>query len=153
MTGRTIRANRFALLLLVVLGSFSGGCQHTVRVAEADLNNAPLPRELDKQTLPDYVIEPPDILLIDAISVVPIRVSAGDVLFIHVTNAFETRPSTTCLKSTGKGMSNSSAITEPNWIKTANPSWTKKRNPFAASSTTESSRWPGKRSRRFARPW
>jgi len=48
-----------------------------------------LPRELDMVTMPEYVIEPPDILRIDAVRVIPpspYRVEALDGLFIQVAN-------------------------------------------------------------------
>jgi polysaccharide export outer membrane protein len=95
MTGRTIHAGRFALLLLGALGVCSAGCHHTAHFTETNHLHPVAPRELDKQTLADYVIEPPDILLIDAISIIPkppYRVAAGDVLLIQVPNAFETDP-------------------------------------------------------------
>jgi polysaccharide export outer membrane protein len=50
-----------------------------------------------KITLPDYVIEPPDVLLIDAVRVVPrppYRISSLDVLSIHVEGALPERPLT-----------------------------------------------------------
>jgi polysaccharide biosynthesis/export protein len=46
-----------------------------------------VPRELAKTTLPDYVIEPPDVLLIDAVRVMPkppYRVEPLDVLTVQV---------------------------------------------------------------------
>ena len=46
-----------------------------------------VPRELAKTTLPPYIIEPPDILSIDAVRIVPrapYRVNTLDVLAIHV---------------------------------------------------------------------
>lgn len=45
-----------------------------------------LPHELNKVSLPDYVIEPPDILLIDAVKVVPkapYRIETLDVLYVQ----------------------------------------------------------------------
>jgi polysaccharide biosynthesis/export protein len=48
---------------------------------------ADVPRELAKTTLPDYVIEPPDVLLIDAVRVMPkppYRVEPLDVLAVQV---------------------------------------------------------------------
>jgi polysaccharide export outer membrane protein len=81
--------------MLVALLLCSLGCSHTVHLAEADIRHSSLPRELDKQTLTDYVIEPPDILLIDAISIIPkppYRVAPGDVLLIQVPDAFKTEP-------------------------------------------------------------
>ncbi len=56
---------------------------------------APVPRELTKVVLPDYVIEPPDILLVDALTVQPkppYHVATGDILIISVPNAFPTDP-------------------------------------------------------------
>jgi polysaccharide export outer membrane protein len=54
-----------------------------------------VPRELNKAVLPDYIIEPPDILMIDAIAVMPkppYHIQTGDVLAIQVPNAFPTDP-------------------------------------------------------------
>ena len=56
-----------------------------------------MPRELMKITLPDYVIEPPDVLLIDAVRVVPkppYRISSLDILSIQVEGALPDRPLT-----------------------------------------------------------
>jgi polysaccharide export outer membrane protein len=55
----------------------------------------PIPRELAKVNLPDYVIEPPDILLIDAIRVVPkppYRVEPFDALFIQAEEVLPKEP-------------------------------------------------------------
>ena len=49
--------------------------------------NGPLPSEKEKVTHPAYVIEPPDILFIDAIRVVPkppYRIEPLDILLIQV---------------------------------------------------------------------
>lgn len=54
-----------------------------------------LPRELQKTTLPDYVIEPPDILLIDAVQVIPLppyRIETLDVLSVQVEGEFPEYP-------------------------------------------------------------
>jgi polysaccharide export outer membrane protein len=48
---------------------------------------APVARELEKVSLPRYVIEPPDILLIDALRVIPkdpFRIEPLDILYIEV---------------------------------------------------------------------
>jgi polysaccharide export outer membrane protein len=61
----------------------------------AGFNSNNLPRELNKYNLPDYVIEPPDVLLIDALRVVPLppyRAAPLDSLLIQVPNAFPTDP-------------------------------------------------------------
>jgi polysaccharide export outer membrane protein len=81
-------AGWFALTLIAV------GCQHT-RKMENQVLGTNLPNETKKMVLPDYVIEPPDILLIDAISIIPkppYRVAPGDVLLVQVGNAFESEP-------------------------------------------------------------
>ena len=42
------------------------GCQ-TVRTPEESIADSNIPRELNKTTLPPYVIEPPDILLVEVL--------------------------------------------------------------------------------------
>lgn len=54
-----------------------------------------VPRELSKVTMPDYVIEPPDIIMIDAIKVVPkspYLVESLDLLAIQVPGALPDHP-------------------------------------------------------------
>jgi polysaccharide biosynthesis/export protein len=54
-----------------------------------------VPRELDKVSLPRYVIEPPDILIINAIKVVPKpphRLEPFDGILVRVANAFTDAP-------------------------------------------------------------
>jgi polysaccharide export outer membrane protein len=55
----------------------------------------PLPHELAKATLPSYVIEPPDILFLDAIRIIPkppYRIEPLDVLVIQVAEALPNQP-------------------------------------------------------------
>jgi len=55
----------------------------------------PAPRELAKTALPEYVVEPPDILLIDAIKVVPLppyRIHTLDTLIVYVPGALPDQP-------------------------------------------------------------
>src|SRR5262245_20919742 len=55
----------------------------------------PIPRELAKTALPEYTIEIPDILLLDAVSVVPrspYHVGALDALNINVTGTLPDKP-------------------------------------------------------------
>jgi polysaccharide export outer membrane protein len=55
----------------------------------------PIPRELDKVSLPDYVIEPPDVLLIDAVRGTPLppyRIEPLDVLQVQVPDALPNEP-------------------------------------------------------------
>ncbi len=59
------------------------------------LPNSPAPRELDMVSLPLYTIEPPDILMINAVKIVPKpphKVEAFDGLLIRVANAFADQP-------------------------------------------------------------
>jgi polysaccharide export outer membrane protein len=59
------------------------------------IENAPLPRELAKTSLPPYVIETPDILLIDAVRVVPrppYRIEPLDALLVQVTDGLPNEP-------------------------------------------------------------
>ena len=91
---RMTRLTRLGLLLLCLCGA---GC-HSVRLQKQELVPLPpvnVPRELTKVALPEYVIEPPDILLIDAVSLVPRgsqRIAPLDVLMIQVTPTFPDRP-------------------------------------------------------------
>ncbi|MFK7820868.1 MAG: polysaccharide biosynthesis/export family protein [Planctomycetaceae bacterium] len=63
-----------------------GGCQGGVQHASFQ-GPSPLPRELDKTTLPRHVIEAPDILLIEAVDNLRLessRLQAGDSLIVQV---------------------------------------------------------------------
>jgi len=54
-----------------------------------------IPRELDKVTLPRYVVEPPDILLIEGVKLVPKsphKLETFDVILVRVTGAFPDQP-------------------------------------------------------------
>lgn len=54
-----------------------------------------VPRELEKVTLPRYVIEPPDILLIEGVKLVPKsphKIETFDALLVRVSGAFPDRP-------------------------------------------------------------
>jgi polysaccharide biosynthesis/export protein len=95
-----IRSKQHALLWLpAVIGILSvvGGCRATAPAAapapvapsgEVGLVPAhPVPRELCKAVLPTYVIEPPDILEIDAVHIVPrppYRLRVGDAVGLQV---------------------------------------------------------------------
>lgn len=81
-------------LVLAVLAASGGGCHSLPMGYECCkppkfnpccLPDTPVPKELNKVSLPPYVIETPDILLIEAIRVIPLppyRVEPLDVLFI-----------------------------------------------------------------------
>ncbi len=82
-----------ALAALTLICAASAGCACCQPDAEVCDNG--LPRELLKTVLPPYTIEPPDILLIDALRVIPLppyRVDPLDGLVIQVSNAFPTAP-------------------------------------------------------------
>lgn len=87
-------ANPRSLFVGVLLGTlFLSGCVHHRHCV--DSNVAGLPRELDKTVLPTYVIEPPDILLIDAVRLIPkppYLVEPLDSLFVHVTGTLQNEP-------------------------------------------------------------
>jgi protein involved in polysaccharide export with SLBB domain len=56
---------------------------------------SPVPRELDMVSLPAYVIEPPDILFLQAVKIVPKpphKLEPFDALLIRVANAFSDQP-------------------------------------------------------------
>lgn len=81
--------------LLLLLGSGSG-CHYIYPGRNAGgpipLIPAEIPRELSKTTLPDYIIEPPDVLSIEAISLLPkepYRLRALDVVSIVASGAPE----------------------------------------------------------------
>ena len=95
MNRRTFEASCPLALMCCLAGLLFTGCHHTEKVSEGDMVSNFIPRELQKQPLPEYIIEPPDILLVDAVSVIPkppYLVSPGDVLLARVANAFETDP-------------------------------------------------------------
>jgi polysaccharide export outer membrane protein len=73
----------------------AGGCATVQHGSTANCPLANVPRELDKTNLPTYVIEPPDILLIDALRVVPLppyRIEPLDILYLSVEKALPTTP-------------------------------------------------------------
>ena len=91
-------------LLMIILAALLGSTGCTAFLAPRDPFPAtppepPLestvPRELDKVTLPRYVIEPPDILLIEGVKLVPKSphaVETFDVLLVRVAGAFPDQP-------------------------------------------------------------
>lgn len=79
----------FPIFLAVLL---SGGCVHTDRSQPPGLE---APHELAKVDLPEYVIEPPDILKIDALKLVPrglYKIQTLDVLYVRVTKVLAEAP-------------------------------------------------------------
>lgn len=89
MTGMSRRLPQRPLWFLlwgaVLLGAIGSGCTHRQCIAPE-----PVPHELAKVPLPPYVIESPDILLINAIRVIPkppYRIEPLDALGIRVVEA------------------------------------------------------------------
>ncbi len=84
----------FALLCAL---TFATGC-HSFGPRHQQPNPLPpvnAPRELAKTSMPDYVIEPPDVLMIDAVRVIPIgeqRIAPMDVLMLQSTGTLPDKP-------------------------------------------------------------
>ncbi len=73
----------------------AAGCHSLGAGKDVPLPPVDVPRELKKVTLPDYVIEPPDILLIDAVAILPrgpYRAQPLDILFIEASPSFPEQP-------------------------------------------------------------
>jgi polysaccharide biosynthesis/export protein len=103
--GTTIVRAIIVLAAIVPIGCRSGVQSETT----IPLSPPNVPRELAKTSLPDYVIEPPDVLLIDAISLIsigPHRVGPLDVLTIDVTPTFPGRPISGPYQVDGRGAIN-----------------------------------------------
>src|SRR3990170_4058083 len=96
------RSCRGATWLLVAVVAACTGCtafmepRNPVPITPAEAPpTSPVPRELEKVTLPRYVIEPPDILLIEGVKLVPKsphRLETFDVILIRVIGAFPEQP-------------------------------------------------------------
>jgi polysaccharide biosynthesis/export protein len=96
------RSHTVPLLIVLLLLGAQLGCQTTHQAA------APLPvaghlphvvgdapRELRKVVLPDYVIEPPDVLVIEAVNIIPKApyvLRAGDILSLRVASTLPDAP-------------------------------------------------------------
>src|SRR4051812_34146640 len=64
-------------LLLPLAALLACGCQ-TVKTPEERIAKSNLPRELTKTSLPDYVVEPPDLIQIEVLEALPGRPIAGE---------------------------------------------------------------------------
>jgi len=64
-----------SLFTLVVL--MSAGCQ-TVKTPEEDIAKRKIAREFEKTSMPDYVIEPPDIIVVEVLEALPGRPITGE---------------------------------------------------------------------------
>jgi polysaccharide biosynthesis/export protein len=74
---RAERVYRRAGWLALLAVSFLCGCQ-TVRTPEEKIANSNIPREFQKVSMPDYVVEPPDLLLVEVLEATPGRPISGE---------------------------------------------------------------------------
>jgi len=87
------------MLYAVVLSALASGCHSVgqydpIRLGSLSPDSG-VPRELEKMTLPTYLIEPPDILLVDAVKVVPkapYRIEPLDVLSVQASGTLDDAP-------------------------------------------------------------
>jgi polysaccharide biosynthesis/export protein len=64
-------------LILTAAALFSCGCQ-TVKTPEEKIAKSNIPTELKKTTMPDYVVEPPDIIDVEVLEALPGRPITGE---------------------------------------------------------------------------
>jgi polysaccharide export outer membrane protein len=62
---------------LAVAVLISAGCQ-TVKTPEEDIAKSNIPREFTKVSMPDYIVEPPDLLLVEVLEALPGRPISGE---------------------------------------------------------------------------
>lgn len=98
MEDRGVQLRLMRQLLVLLLVVLTTGCHvyHENEPADVDtFRSADLPRELNKVSLPPYLIEPPDVLLVDVVNTVPkppYRLQSLDVVAINVAGALPERP-------------------------------------------------------------
>jgi polysaccharide biosynthesis/export protein len=94
-------AEPYTMRLATMFGVFctvcaiSAGCTSIPTRSEHEIVPASVPKELNKVSLPTYVVEPPDILLVDVIRAVPkapYKIAAMDALLIQATGVLPTDP-------------------------------------------------------------
>lgn len=71
------RSFRRAGWLLMLAACAACGCQ-TVRTPEEKIANSNIPTEFKKVAMPDYVIEPPDLVLVEVLEALPGRPISGE---------------------------------------------------------------------------
>jgi polysaccharide biosynthesis/export protein len=74
---RTGRIRRRAGWLLTLAACAACGCQ-TVRTPEEKIAHSNIPTEFKKVSMPDYVLEPPDLLLVEVLEALPGRPISGE---------------------------------------------------------------------------
>src|SRR5215218_1503992 len=104
MIRMSVNRRLVAAAVVAVLAAAGGGC-HSLpsghkcckppKFDPCCIPELPVPRELNKVSLPAYVIETPDILIIEATRLIPLppyRVEPLDVLYVSARGVFETDP-------------------------------------------------------------
>lgn len=87
-----IRKRVSSVVALIAAATLGGGCHTLHPPAKPALD---LPRELVKVNFPDYRVEPPDVLLIEAVRAIPkppYKTEPLDVLFVNLANPIPERP-------------------------------------------------------------
>jgi polysaccharide biosynthesis/export protein len=74
---RTRYARRQLGWLLPLAVLFASGCQ-TVKTPEDQIARSNIPRELAKTSMPDYVVEPPDLIRVEVLEALPGRPISGE---------------------------------------------------------------------------
>ena len=72
-----VHTRRLGLLWAVIVMAAFSGCQ-TVRTPEEDIAKSGIPIELNKTSLPEYVVEPPDLIQIEVLEALPGRPISGE---------------------------------------------------------------------------
>lgn len=104
MVRLSVNRRLVAAAVVAVLAAVGGGC-HSLpsghkcckppKFDPCCIPELPVPRELNKVSLPPYVIETPDILIIEATRLIPLppyRVEPLDVLYVSARGVFDTDP-------------------------------------------------------------
>jgi polysaccharide export outer membrane protein len=89
-----IRGRLLAVGVLTLGVALTTGCLHGGRRGQPVVP-APVPRELDKVALPDYRVEPPDILIIEAVRAIPrppYKAEPLDVLYLSLAAPLPNEP-------------------------------------------------------------
>jgi polysaccharide biosynthesis/export protein len=74
---RTWVVRRKIGFLLSLTALFACGCQ-TVKIPEETIAKRNIPRELSKVSMPDYIVEPPDIIIVEVLEALPGRPVSGE---------------------------------------------------------------------------
>lgn len=94
-----LQASRWKWLALAGMALQSAACgslsKHKIESTTSVMVDPEyLPRELHKTTLPAYTIEPPDVLVVEAVNLIPkeSRLKSSDILEVQVENTLPDRP-------------------------------------------------------------